>query len=156
DGGLTSSYGTVSSDHVFPGFTDASWGTTERLSFPRVRARAVRLVFDSTSFSGSSHVGQVGEVSGLAADGAAGPRRPGADRADRVCVLGPCAAPSCSAGVQNGLETDVGCGGGCPACAPGRRCSAPGDCSTGVCVFSACQAASCAGLECSNVFTPDA
>jgi hypothetical protein len=36
--------------------------------------------------------------------------------------------PSCSDGVQNGDETDVDCGGGCPRCWLGQRCAETSDC----------------------------
>jgi hypothetical protein len=61
---LAASYGTVSGTHIFPNFTNASWGTTQGVSFRTVTAIAVRLVFDGTpvSVGGTSYVGQVGEV----------------------------------------------------------------------------------------------
>lgn len=59
-------------------------------------------------------------------------------------------APTCTDGVKNASETDVDCGGGsglggtgCPACGGGRRCVAPGDCSSGVCKAGLCQPPSC-------------
>jgi len=39
-----------------------------------------------------------------------------ADCESGVCKSGVCEAPSCTDGVQNGMETGVDCGGGCPAC----------------------------------------
>lgn len=39
-----------------------------------------------------------------------------------------CAAPSCSDGVKNGLETYVDCGGGCKGCAQGQPCNLRTDC----------------------------
>ena len=41
---------------------------------------------------------------------------PGVITASQVCQGGVCQAPSCSDGVQNGLETGTDCGGPCPAC----------------------------------------
>ena len=42
---------------------------------------------------------------------------------------GTCAAPACNDKVQNGLETDVDCGGGtCPQCPDGGSCKANSDC----------------------------
>ena len=48
---------------------------------------------------------------------------------------------SCSDGVKNGTETDVDCGGGCPACVIGKGCTLNTDCisakcdtGTGLCV----------------------
>ena len=49
------------------------------------------------------------------------------------------AAPTCTDGIQNGLETDVDCGGpDCGACALGASCSMTGDCATGRCTESRC------------------
>lgn len=56
--------------------------------------------------------------------------------ASMVCDLGShgCAPPSCSDGVKNGSETDVDCGGTCPAqCASGQGCLAHTDCAPGAC-----------------------
>ncbi len=47
--------------------------------------------------------------------------------------------PSCTDGVRNGMETDVGCGGPtCSPCARGMRCASDADCSTGSCRRGAC------------------
>jgi hypothetical protein len=51
--------------------------------------------------------------------------------------------PSCSDDMQNGDETDVDCGGGCPACADGLGCMAAGDCDSGVCTGAVCQLPAC-------------
>ena len=57
-------------------------------------------------------------------------------------------APSCSDGVGNGGESDVDCGGPCAACAAGDACAGAGDCASGVCAGSTCQAPTCAdGVE---------
>jgi plastocyanin len=40
--------------------------------------------------------------------------------------------------VRNGAETDTDCGGSCPACANGRTCATAADCTSGVCVSTAC------------------
>ena len=45
-----------------------------------------------------------------------------------VCTQSICAAASCSDHIKNGAETDVDCGGGCPACADGLNCSVTSDC----------------------------
>ncbi len=52
-----------------------------------------------------------------------------------VCDTGAhtCSAPSCTDGVMNGIETDMDCGGGCPACGPGKGCAVHGDCAGGAC-----------------------
>jgi hypothetical protein len=55
---------------------------------------------------------------------------------------------SCGNGRQDGLETDVDCGGGCRPCAAGQGCWAGSDCESLVCVEEVCQAATCAdGLQ---------
>jgi hypothetical protein len=60
------------------------------------------------------------------------------------CSLGYCvSAATCSDGITNGVETDVDCGGGtCGACAPGKHCSTPADCTTDVCVANVCRCTS--------------
>jgi len=49
----------------------------------------------------------------------------------------------CSNGVLDGDETDVDCGGSCPACDDGSACAAETDCASQVCAGSVCQAPSC-------------
>lgn len=56
---------------------------------------------------------------------------------------GDCVAPTCEDGARNGSESDVDCGGTCPACAVGGRCELPADCETGRCEDFTCAAASC-------------
>ena len=47
--------------------------------------------------------------------------------------------PGCFDNVQNGLETDVDCGGAlCLACAAGLKCAAPGDCASAACASGIC------------------
>jgi hypothetical protein len=58
---------------------------------------------------------------------------PGSDNPDS-------AASGCHDGVQNGDESDVDCGGSCPACNDYRRCEQDGDCSSGLCLDNICQA----------------
>ena len=58
-----------------------------------------------------------------------------------ACVDGVCAGPSCADGLENGDESDVDCGGGCPACALGESCDAPADCSSAACSDGVCVAA---------------
>ena len=54
------------------------------------------------------------------------------------CELG--APNSCVNAVQNGTETDVDCGGGCPACAEGDSCISGSDCQSNLfCVGSTCR-----------------
>ncbi len=66
------------------------------------------------------------------------------DCASRVCTGGTCQAPTCSDGVENGLETGTDCGGPfCPACPPGQGCGQPSDCTSFVCKVGVCQAPTC-------------
>ena len=53
---------------------------------------------------------------------------------------GECAAPTCTDGVKNQNETDIDCGGMCPACDALKHCAVPGDCTSGVCTGMICQA----------------
>lgn len=43
--------------------------------------------------------------------------------------------PTCADGVKNQDETDVDCGGACPACNLGQTCDKNSDCANGVCDF---------------------
>jgi hypothetical protein len=40
---------------------------------------------------------------------------------------------TCTDGVRNGTETDVDCGGSCPACPANRQCAVNADCRSGYC-----------------------
>lgn len=46
--------------------------------------------------------------------------------------------PTCEDDVQNADETDIDCGGSCPACSDGRNCSEASDCQSGVCTSGQC------------------
>ena len=50
---------------------------------------------------------------------------------------------SCADGVANGDESDVDCGGRCPACTDGRRCRGSGDCASRSCEAGACAPSTC-------------
>ena len=54
-----------------------------------------------------------------------------------------CSAPTCTDGVQNSTETDVDCGGPCPACPDGDGCMMSTDCQSGVCAMQICQTPAC-------------
>lgn len=55
------------------------------------------------------------------------------------CSGGTCVAPSCSDGMQNGLETGVDCGGPCSPCPIGGGCSTTNDCAAnGQCLGGQC------------------
>lgn len=49
---------------------------------------------------------------------------------------------TCGDGRLDGDETDLDCGGGCPPCAPERRCLGDDDCQSGSCLEGACARAS--------------
>jgi hypothetical protein len=53
--------------------------------------------------------------------------------AGQMCVHNACASPSCANKIQDGDESDVDCGGSCPACGLGARCSRPRDCASVTC-----------------------
>ena len=58
-----------------------------------------------------------------------------------VCRNGGCAKadePTCKDGEKNYDETDVDCGGTCPACKEGKECSRDNDCATGKCEDNVC------------------
>src|SRR5690606_23102013 len=46
--------------------------------------------------------------------------------------------PSCFDGVKNGPESDVDCGGDCPACDHGQSCQRALDCVSGRCELGEC------------------
>lgn len=48
------------------------------------------------------------------------------------------AGATCFDGVRDGPESDVDCGGDCPACERGDRCTAPRDCYSGRCAEGEC------------------
>jgi hypothetical protein len=63
-----------------------------------------------------------------------------------ICDAGVCpdssagtgGGPSCTDETRNGSETDVDCGGSCPACGVDRTCKQSSDCKTKVCSQGAC------------------
>ncbi len=75
----------------------------------------------------------------------------------RDCESGVCAAatagavktcrpPTCTDGVKNGAETAKDCGGPmCPKCSNGSPCTAPTDCTSGLCSSNVC---ACKPLTC--------
>jgi hypothetical protein len=55
-----------------------------------------------------------------------------------------CMATTCGDGIQDGVETDVDCGGGvCSACPDGKRCQNGSDCNTGNCTGGYCVETTC-------------
>ncbi len=46
-----------------------------------------------------------------------------------------CQPPSCTDGVKNGTESDVDCGGSCPACVAGKACTTGTDCASRGCNY---------------------
>lgn len=80
----------------------------------------------SSSSSGSQGVSNSGGVTSSAAENSSGP--------DPV---------SCSNGELDGDETDVDCGGTCPACPDGSACGGHPDCASAVCIGDLCEPGTC-------------
>jgi hypothetical protein len=57
-------------------------------------------------------------------------------------------AATCADGILNGNESDVDCGGPCPACADGRHCRLDADCAGGTCSAGICATAT--SIACAN------
>ena len=78
------------------------------------------------------------------------------DCLSEVCEGGKCAGsgPACTDGVKGGDETDVDCGGGCPAaCGDGKGCRVAADCRSLVCIAGACAAPACTDMVKNGVET---
>jgi hypothetical protein len=60
------------------------------------------------------------------------------DCESRVCASGACASPSCTDARKNGDETEIDCGGACPACTLAQGCARASDCASGACGVSGC------------------
>ena len=59
--------------------------------------------------------------------------------ADEVECTMACVLPTCMDTAQNGVETDVDCGGAaCPKCAVAKKCAVGGDCASGLCTANVC------------------
>lgn len=109
----------------------------------------------ATAYSLEVHSGSISDASGNQFTGIAagawvvysGPRPclAASECSSNVCgASGFCAEASCSDGVKNADETDVDCGGSCPAlCTSGTGCSAGSDCTSGVCSGSVCRDPTC-------------
>ena len=66
------------------------------------------------------------------------------DCRSEVCAGGVCAGGRCDDGIQNGLETDVDCGGEeCEGCLGGAACNGPDDCLSTMCISGRCAEVSC-------------
>lgn len=63
-----------------------------------------------------------------------------ADCTAQMCVvaLGECFPYSCSDTTENGIETDVDCGGNCPPCGSGKACAINLDCKSSMCSLNVC------------------
>ncbi|HEY0136395.1 MAG TPA: DUF4215 domain-containing protein, partial [Nannocystis sp.] len=58
---------------------------------------------------------------------------------DAIECTADCVLPTCMDAAQNGVETDVDCGGAaCPKCAVMKKCAAASDCASGVCTDAVC------------------
>ena len=62
----------------------------------------------------------------------------GNDCPSKICREGLCTVPDCTDGYPNGDETDLDCGGKCPACLAGRYCGRAADCRSNSCVNLQC------------------
>jgi hypothetical protein len=62
----------------------------------------------------------------------------------------------CSDAMQTGSETDIDCGGGCPACTLGKMCGDASDCESHFCVDGVCCNDACEGScqACNDASTP--
>jgi hypothetical protein len=56
----------------------------------------------------------------------------------QVCSGVECVAPACDDRVENGKETALDCGGGCPPCAADQPCEVGDDCTSGQCFSGSC------------------
>jgi len=65
-------------------------------------------------------------------------RRVGAAVFCAAMSLGGVASATCFDGVRDGPESDVDCGGDCPACERSDRCTSPHDCYSGRCAEGKC------------------
>ena len=61
----------------------------------------------------------------------------------QICIEDMCADPTCDDGRMDGDETDIDCGGSCPACPDDAGCATGEDCESGVCDEGVCAAATC-------------
>ena len=66
-----------------------------------------------------------------------------ADCADKLCMGNRCLPGTCADMLQNGMESDVDCGGACLACADGGKCTKASECLSGVCTGGLCQSPTC-------------
>lgn len=62
--------------------------------------------------------------------------------ADRRCYR-ELPTATCDDELLNGDESDIDCGGDCPACIDGRDCVAETDCESGVCLANTCSSPTC-------------
>ncbi|HEX4340959.1 MAG TPA: hypothetical protein VH062_33855 [Polyangiaceae bacterium] len=65
-------------------------------------------------------------------------RRVGAAVICAIMSFGSAAFATCYDGVRDGPESDVDCGGDCPACERNDRCTSPRDCYSGRCAEGFC------------------
>jgi hypothetical protein len=67
----------------------------------------------------------------------------GSDCQSAICTNQICQPPTCTDLALNGTETDLNCGGGCPACINGQHCAVSSDCASESCQESVCVTPSC-------------
>ncbi len=69
-----------------------------------------------------------------------------------VCLGNSCVPPQCANGSIDGDESDIDCGGSCPACADGFMCNDGSDCQSASCADGLCCDGACDGVcEACNV-----
>src|SRR5947209_5412914 len=110
-------------------------------SFTRTMARCLPFVILIAACSVASDNADPGGVptgnpNGADNGGACGG---GNDCKSGVCTAGLCAVPTHSAGVKNGTETGLDCGGvAAPKCGGGQMCNVAGDCASAQCDAMVC------------------
>lgn len=61
----------------------------------------------------------------------------------QICIDGFCAGPACQNGVKDVGEGDVDCGGACPKCRAGKKCTTGAQCASGTCSNGLCANPTC-------------
>ena len=124
-------------------------GRRSSLSAPKALAKRAWLVALLLLLLGCGRFGFEPLPSPRAVLGASGPCEEN-PASNEPCPPDPCTngncinEPSCSNGLQDGLESDVDCGGpNCSTCVTGGSCTVTTDCESGVCVENLCAAPTC-------------
>ena len=80
------------------------------------------------------------------------------DTESKHCIAPEPTPDACTNGKLDAGETDIDCGGSCPACANGKKCQNDSDCTSGTCIAHTCTTSDCINataesIEISEVFT---